>query len=198
MRKLFQGALVAGAIVLAGGSAQAACEPGKSVDDVTYEDAQKVYECISDKLIKGYSKGKKRWIPWKRFADYRSWKKVSSMPANPGFHTERFLVTYVNDVGAEAYMKYAEDPVIPAGTLIAKESFSITAKGKVRRGPLFLMEKVAAGKSSETMDWYYMMVNQNGAPMAVNVISACSDCHKDNYGHQGGLGYPVEDVRVTN
>lgn len=198
MRKLFQGGLIAAAIALAGGSAHAACEPGKSVDDVTYEDAQKVYDCISDALVEGYAKKKnKRWIPWDRFADYRNWKRVSSMPANPGFHSERFLVTWVNDVGADAYMKYAESPDIPAGTLIAKESFMITAKGKVRRGPLFLMEKVAAGTSPKTMDWYYMMVNQNGAPMAVDVPTACNTCHMENYGHQGALGYPVEEVRVT-
>ena len=107
-------------------------------------------------------------------------------------------MTYVNSTGADAYMEYAEDPTIPAGTLIAKESFSITGDGKVRKGPLFLMEKVAAGTSEETMDWYYMMVNQNGVPMAVNVMTACNTCHMENFGHQGALGYPVEDVRVTN
>lgn len=197
MRKLFQGALVAATLAFAGGAAQAACEPGKSVDDVTYEDAQKVYDCLKDKLHAGYKKGKKRWIPKAYVNDYRGWKRVSKMPANPGFHSNRFLVTYVNEVGAAAYMKYEEDPVIPAGTVIAKESFMITDKGKVRRGPLFIMEKVEAGKSPKTNDWYYMMVNANGVPMAVNVATACHACHQDNFGHQGGLGYPVEDVRVT-
>lgn len=198
MKKLIFGGMVAAALSLGGGAANAApCDPGKSSDDMSYADAQKVYECIKDRLYKGYNKRKKRWIPASYVKNYRSWKLVSKMPANPGFHNDRYLVTYVNKVGAAAYMKYAENPKIPAGTLIAKESFSITAKGKVRRGPLFLMEKVAAGKSPKTMDWYYMMVAPNGQPMAVNVFTACSACHMDNFGRQGGLGYPVEEVRVT-
>jgi len=115
----------------------------------------------------------------------------------PGFHDNRFLITWVNSVGAAEYMRYAEDPAIPAGTWIAKESFSVTDGGAVRPGPLFLMQKVAAGTSPETDDWYYMAVAANGSPMAVDVMSACSDCHQGAYGFQGGLGYPIEEARVT-
>ena len=107
-------------------------------------------------------------------------------------------MTRVNETGFGDYTKYAEDPTIPAGTLIAKESFSVTDDGTVRPGPLFFMEKVAAGISPETSDWYYYAVAPNGQPMAVNVIAACSDCHMGNFGHQGGMGYPVEDARLSN
>lgn len=180
-------------------SGAAACDPGKSAGDMSVEDAQKVYECIAEDLAKGYAKkSDKRWIPWDRFAEYRGWTKASTAPAAPGFHTGRFLVTYVNETGAEAYMKYEDDPTIPAGTLIAKESFAVTDKGTLEKGPLFLMEKVAAGTSPETMDWYYMMVAPNGAPVAVNVMAACNTCHMENFGHQGALGYPVEEVRAAN
>lgn len=119
------------------------------------------------------------------------------MPAAPGFHSGRFLNTWVNSVGAEEYLKYAENPTIPAGTVIAKESFGVSDEGKVSRGPLFFMEKVAAGTSPETDDWYYTMVSANGQPMAVNVISACSECHQGNFGDTGGLGYPVEEARIV-
>lgn len=199
MQRWMMGALVAAGVAtgLTGTAGAAECDPGKAADDMTYEDAQKVYECIGENLHAGYAKGAKRWIPADYVNDYRSWKLVSRMPANPGFHSNRYLVTYVNDVGADAYMDYAEDPTIPAGTLIAKESFDITDDGKVRPGPLFLMEKVEAGKSPETNDWYYMMVAANGTPQAVPVMTACNTCHMENFGHQGGLGYPVEDVRVA-
>jgi len=178
--------------------AAASCDTGKSVDDMSYQDAQAAYDCLKDDLLAGYQKKNKRWIPAAYVQDYRSWAPANTLPANPGFHGGRFLLTFVNPTGAEAYMRYAEDPDIPAGTVIAKESFRVTESGKVQKGPLFLMEKVAAGTSPETMDWYYMAVAPNGAPMAVNVMSACNTCHIDNFGHQGGLGYPVEEVRLTN
>jgi len=30
----------------------------------------------------------------------------------------------------------------------------------------------------------------------VPVVQACSECHMGNFGHQGGLGYPVEEARI--
>ncbi|HUS54593.1 MAG TPA: hypothetical protein VMY41_11390 [Thermohalobaculum sp.] len=177
--------------------AQAACDPGKDGNDLTFDEAQVVYDCTAADLHAGYKKGDKRWIPAEYVADYRNWTPANSLPANPGFHGGRFLLTWVNAVGASEYLKFAEENVsIPAGTVIAKESFAVTEVGKVEKGPLFIMEKVAAGVSPETDDWYYMMVAPNGAPQAVPIMTACSECHQGNFGHQGGLGYPAEEVRV--
>lgn len=197
--KAIRGAGAAIAILLLMGvaaPAHAACEAGKPGDELSGTEAEAVYTCLSDKLLKGYSKGPKRWIPKEFVSDYRSWTKASSFPAAPGFHGNRFLVTFVNETGAAEYMKYAEDPAIPSGTVIAKESFSVGKSGKAKAGPLFFMQKVEAGTSPETGDWYYMAVAPNGKPMAVNVISACSECHQGNFGHQDGLGYPVEEARI--
>jgi len=186
-----------GAVTVSAPAAHAACDPGKPGSDLTGDEAKAVYECIAADLHKGYATGDKRWIPAEFVNDYRGWTLASGFPAAPGFHGERFLVTWVNAAGADEYLKYAEDPSIPAGTVIAKESFGVNAAGKVEKGPLFLMQKVEAGVSPQTDDWYYMMVAPNGAPMAVEVVSACSDCHMGNFGHQGGLGYPVEEARIS-
>ncbi len=192
--------IAAAAIALAFGtsSAQAAsCDPGKAGYDLTAEEAEKVYDCLKQSLVDGYKKGNKRWIPKEIVDDYRNWALVTKFPAAPGFHGGRFLMTYVNAVGADTYMEYKEeDVVVPSGTLIAKESFSVSDEGKVRKGPLFIMQKVDKGKSPKTNDWYYMMVAPNGAPLAVNVYKACSECHMENFGHQGELGYPTPDARV--
>jgi hypothetical protein len=182
--------------LLAPAGAHAACDPGKPGSQLTGAEAQEGYECIAGKLHDGYKKGGKGWIDPSYVNDYRSWTKASTIPAAPGVHGDRFLLTWVNKTGAAEYMKYAENPDIPAGTLIAKESFSVSNGGKVVPGPLFLMEKAAEGKSPETDDWYYMMVAPNGSPVAVDVVSACSACHQGGFGHQGGLGYPVEEARV--
>lgn len=178
-------------------SAYAACDVQKPGYELTGDEALAVYDCLKADLQAGYQKGPKRWIPEAFVKDYPNWTKASAFPAAPGFHGGRFLMTYVNSIGADEYLKYKpEDVNVPAGTQIAKESFAVNDDGKVSKGPLFLMEKVAAGKSPETGDWYYMMVAPNGSPQAVNVITACSECHLENFGEQGGLGYPVEDARI--
>lgn len=177
--------------------AHAACGPGKAGSELTGAEAQAVYDCLAEDLHAGYVKGPKRWIPPEFVKDYRNWTLASSIPAAPGFHGGRFLLTWVNQTGAASYLEYAENPTIPAGTVIAKESFTVNDDGKVSNGPLFIMQKVAAGQSEATNDWYYMAVAPNGSPMAVNVVSACSECHMGNFGHQGGLGYPIEEARIS-
>ncbi len=198
MNKTLRTAVAAAGFLAIASAAQAAsCDPGKDGNDLTFEEAQVVYDCIAADLHAGYMKGDKKWIPIGYVADYRSWTSANTLPANPGFHGGRFLLTWINDVGAEEYLKFAEENVsIPAGTVIAKESFSVTVAGKVKKGPLFIMEKRVAGVSPETNDWYYMAVAPTGMPMAVNVIKACSECHQGNFGFQGGLGYPEPEVRV--
>jgi hypothetical protein len=172
------------------------CSAGKPGDELSYDEANVVYNCIAADLHAGYKQGPKRWVNPDTVANYRSWTQASTKPANPGWHTERFLMTWVNDVGAAEYLKYAENPTIPAGTVIAKESFSVDANGKPVKGPLFLMEKAAAGASPKTDDWFYSMVSPKGVPQGINVFAACSECHQGNFADTGGLGYPVEEARV--
>ena len=178
--------------------AQAACEAGKPGSELSFEEAQAVYECLEASMHESYNKGNKRWIPAEYVEDYINWKPASTAPAAPGFHSNRFLYTYVNDIGWDDYTDYKdEDASVPAGTLIAKTSFSVSDSGEAKPGPLFLMEKVAEGTSPETGDWYYMMVSASGAPQAVNVMTACVECHQDAFGFQGGMGYPIEEVRIS-
>ncbi|GGE93442.1 cytochrome P460 family protein [Stappia taiwanensis] len=201
MRPLALASLIGALTGAAGmtGTANAACDPGKAGTELTGAEAAAVYDCLKDDLLAGYKTGDKRWIPAEFVNDYRSWTPASTFPAAPGFHGGRFLLTYVNEIGASEYLKFKEENVtIPAGTVIAKESFAVNDDGKAQKGPLFIMQKVEAGRSPETDDWFYMAVMPNGAPMAVNVITACSECHQGNFGSSGGLGYPVPEARVTN
>ena len=188
-------ALATGLMLETGGARAADCAADKAGSELTGEEAEAIYECLKDTLQAGYAEGDKGWVPAAFVTDYPAWTRASSIPAAPGFHGGRFLVTYVNDTGAEAYLTYGEQE-IPAGTVITKESFSVGDEGKVTPGPLFIMEKVDAGTSPDTMDWYYMMVAPSGAPQAVNVYKACNECHTGNFGAQQGLGFPVPEARV--
>ncbi|MBX2856522.1 MAG: cytochrome P460 family protein [Rhodobacteraceae bacterium] len=188
-------AIAATVILMGGSAAHAACTSDTPGDDMSFDQAQTVYECLKESMQAGYAKGPKRWVPEEFVTDYPGWTQASTKPAAPGFHGGRFLVTYVNDAGADAYLTWGE-AAIPAGTVIAKESFMVDDKGNAKAGPLFIMQKVEAGKSPKTDDWYYMMVAPSGAPQGVNVFQACSECHQGNFGETQGLGYPVEEVRL--
>ncbi len=179
------------------GNVGADCNLNIPRDAMSYADAHNVYLCMADKMGTGYNTGDKRWIPADFVRDYRTWTPASTLPADPGVHGERFLFTYVNSVGASEYMKFKDEGAkMPVGTVIAKESFSINSKGKAKAGPLFFMQKVAAGTSPKTNDWYYMAVAPSGKPMGVNVFKACNECHS-TYEGSDYLGYPEEDVRRT-
>lgn len=181
---------------VASGAQAADCDPGKAPAEMSHEEALSVYQCFADQLHAGYNGVDASWQPAGMVKDYRDWVQVSTIPAAPGFHGGRFLVTWVNETGAEAYTQYAEDPEIPIGTLIAKESFQVTDAGELKPGPLFLMEKVPTEKSRDTMGWYYMAVAPDGNPMGIDPWKDCNECHVGNFGHQGGLGYPVEEARL--
>jgi hypothetical protein len=190
-------AIAAAALCLTAGAASAACRAPAAADDLTTDQAAQLYDCLKGDMQAGYAKGPKRWIPEGYVADYRGWTQASVAPAAPGPHGDRFLMTWVNDAGTDAYLEFAdENVVIPAGTVIAKESFDVRPDGIAAPGPLFFMEKVAAGTSSVTNDWFYMMVSPAGVPQAVDVVAGCHACH-ENYADQGNLGYPDEDVRAS-
>jgi len=198
LRPVAAAAVAAAALGLSAPAGQAAaCDPAKPGTELTYEEAQEVHDCLKDELHQGYMQGDKKWIPAEFVRDYRDWTPVSELPGNPGFHGARFLLTYVNDTGDDEYLKFAEERGdMPAGTLIAKESFAVNDAGEVQKGPLFIMQKVEKGVSPETNNWYYMMVAPNGQPQAVDVMSACNECHQGNFGFRDGLGYPVPELRV--
>lgn len=179
-------------------STSAECNVGKPGDELEIADAQAAYACIEAALHAGYKQGEKRWVNADHVNNYRGWTKAAIAPSNPQMHGDRFLFTYVNDIGAAMYLQYADNPTVPVGTVLAKESFEVDDTGKVTKGPLFLMEKAPAGSSPKSDDWYYSMVSAKGVPQAVNVFKACAECHQGNFGEQGGMGYPVEDVRITN
>jgi len=198
-KKMIFGAAAAAFLALGASGAQAAahadCKAPGGPDDISYEQANEVYKCLSQKMYDGYQKGDKRWIPSEFVANYKDWRLAVTAPANPGTHSDRYLVTRVNAKGFRAYTQYAEDVTMPVGTVISKESFTISKKGKGKAGPLFLMEKVAPGTSPDTGDWFYSMVSAKGVPLAVNVGRDCAACH-NGFDFQDRLGYPVEEVRL--
>jgi hypothetical protein len=187
------------ALLLAAPEGQASgCIAARPDTALAADEANAVYDCLQDILQEGYRQGDKRWIPAEYVEDYRSWTPASRYPAFSAAHGGRHLVTYVNQVGAQDYLRFSESEVeMPTGSLIAAESFSVDERGRAQPGPLFLMEKVEPGRSPQTDDWFYMAVAPNGSPMVMDVISSCGTCHQGQLGQRGGLGYPPAEARLT-
>ncbi|MEM9012710.1 MAG: hypothetical protein AAGE18_15890 [Pseudomonadota bacterium] len=156
-----------------------------------------VYRCLEDALHAGYLTGPKRWVPAEHVENYRFWARGSTAPFRSAAHGDRFLLPWVNAAGAAAYLSYGTVSEIPEASVLAAETFRIGPDGTVEAGPLYLMQKAAAGTSPETDDWFYMLVAPQGRPVAINVISACHDCHA-RFGAQGSLGYPPAARRVPS
>ncbi len=149
-----------------------------------------LYDCIKDEMAAAYAKE-----GHEVGSVFRDWAPTATRPALPGIHGERFLNTFVNDTGAEEYLKFATEGVhMPAGSIIAKESIQIGKGGKASVGPLFIMTKLDAGGAPEFGDWLYGGVQPNGKVMNVSQ-QFCHDCHVA-YEDQDALGYPLEEVRI--
>ena len=174
-------------------SAQEACRI--DVDDPYDLDEAGVtalYDCIEGKLAEAYASGDSEIG-----AQYRDWTVAATLPALAGTHGDRFVQTYANEIAAEQYLKFEEDGVVmPAGSILAKESYKVGKDGAANPGPLFTMVKLEAGASPDTADWEYGGVQPNGKPMGIKQ-SFCHDCH-GAYDSQDALAYPLEDLRVSN
>lgn len=187
-------ALIAGLAFAPAAHAQdCAVEVGTDAYDLDEAQVIDLYDCIKDSLAAGYAKA-----GHEVGSVYRDWTVTSTRPAVAGPHGERFLQTFANDIAAEEYLKFAEEGVeMPVGSILAKESYKISAKnGKLRRGPLFLMTKVGLDEAPETLGWLYGGVQPNGKVMKVKQ-SFCHDCHAA-YEEQDALAYPLEEVRISS
>jgi len=150
-----------------------------------------LYDCLQEKMATGYAKQGDAVG-----SEYRTWAATATRPAVAGPHGNRLLNTFANDIAAEQYLKFEEEGFeMPVGSVLAKESISISIKKKAARpGPLFIMTKVGTDEAPDTAGWLYAGLQPNGKVMKVKQ-SFCHDCHV-GWEAQDHLGYPLEEVRV--
>lgn len=167
------------------------CKASKPFGEMTVPDLQALYECLRPELIKGYQKRDNAIA-----AAYIDWNAASIAPQAPGMHSGQYLMTYVNPIGFDQYVKYrTEGNEMPVGTIIAKEAFTIKKTGKISKGPLLFMEKVGLEDASETAGWKYSGIKPNGKKLKVKAKDFCHACHQAWPGNDF-LGYPLEAVRI--
>lgn len=199
MKNTLKTTALAGFFSLAAGAAMA-CTTEVAKDDLTDAQVADLYACIEGKLLKAYNKSGKA-----EAAAFRDWFMPSTTPFRSATHGNRFVNHYINDIGREAYMSFNEDDLqMPVGAIAIKESFNVSKKGKVQRGPLFIMEKVAAGTFPDTDDWKYTTIIPNGKIMGETGTDTakkqkfCHDCHVNVLEGQDAMFFPDEDYRVSS
>lgn len=195
MNRLLNFAAVLSTTLFTGGAALAETCPVSTTEpfDLEADEIVSIYACMKDKLTEGYTKQGNKIAE-----NYRNWAVTATRPGVAGPHGERLLLTFANPIAAEQYVKFEEENVVmPAGSVLAKESIKIHKKKMVAvPGPLFLMTKVKAGELPDTNDWRYDALTPSGKPMKIKQ-SYCHDCHT-GFADQDYLGYPLEEVRVSN
>ena len=148
-----------------------------------------LYGCMEARMLEGYTREGDATA-----AAYRDWTASATRPAVAGPHGERFLNTFVNEIGAAQYFAFEEGEFeMPVGSVLAKESIAVR-EGTARVGPLFLMTKVDDAPDYD--GWLYAGVQPNGKPLRISQ-DFCHDCHA-NFDASDSMGYPLEEVRVSN
>ncbi|WP_371154866.1 recombinase [Jannaschia sp. 2305UL9-9] len=157
--------------------------------DLDAAGVQALYDCMSERMIEGYTREGDEIA-----AVYRDWAPTATRMAVAGPHGERFLQTFVNDIGAEQYLAFEDgDFEMPVGSVLAKESVAVR-DGTGRVGPLFIMTKVDDAPDYD--NWFYSGVQPNGKPLRISQ-AFCHDCHV-GYESQDSMGYPLEEVRLSS
>ena len=146
--------------------------------DLDAADASAIYREIAKRMAEGYAQSD--------YADakvYQQWTKQNSAPyLSPG-HGNRFLNNYGNAI-AKGYLALDVDEKMPVGSILAKDSFTVTDNQEIFAGALFLMEKLEEGKHPATGDWRYAMILPDGSLIGDTLgddpdsMTFCHDCHE--------------------
>lgn len=159
--------------------------------------AMTVYSEILDDMVRGYALSRNPAA-----LRYRDWRRYNWAPYRSATHGDRFVNQYANAIAA-AYGDFGEndDVRLPVGSVVAKDSFAITADGEVFFGPLFLMEKMPEGFDPPARDWRYSMILPDGSYFGITEgesserVAFCATCHRTAGDEQDHLFFVPEDNR---
>ena len=113
---------------------------------------------------------------------YRDWRRFNTAPYLSSTHGQLYVNNYANQAGA-AYGRYERGGPLPEGAVLIKDSVRATADGETAPGPIFVMEKMAAGFNYVSGDWRYSVIGPEGevwarpmgrGPSASNSASAAT------------------------
>ena len=156
------------------------CNPcaGAEAAEISPAEAKGAYDCLVGELKAAYAKAGLTTVK-----DYTRWTNVNTAPYQSATHGSRYVNNYANKRAASFYVKFEESGKMPAGAVLAKDSFVVHPDGRVGVGPLFVMEKMNAGFSAASGDWRYTMVMPDGSKFGetkgenADRVKFCVGCH---------------------
>ena len=113
---------------------------------------------------------------------YRDWRRYNSAPYLSSTHGQLYVNNYANEAGA-AYGRYERSGALPEGSVLVKDSVRATADGNIAPGPIFVMEKMAAGFNYVSGDWRYSVIGPEGElwgatnGAGAQRVAYCIGCH---------------------
>lgn len=168
----------------------------RNAAELSPDKANRIYSIVMHALARGYSLSGNASA-----GQYQSWRRYNTSPYESVTHGNHYLNNYVNDIGA-AYGRFESAGTLPVGTIIAKDSFSVTETDEILLGPLFLMQKMPEGFDYVTGDWRYTLIGPDGAIRGethgegAKRVEYCIACHLA-VEHQDHLYFVPPAYRVT-
>ncbi len=146
---------------------------------LTKTEAVTIYQNIGSEVAQGYAvSGESAAL------EYPKWRRFNDAPYKSKTHGNRYVNNFANAIAAETYGHMRPHQAMPAGAVLAKDSFTVTADGAVFAGALFVMEKLAAGTKPEDGDWRYVMIMPDGSHFGDSTgdgaerVNFCDECHE--------------------
>ncbi len=175
------------------------CNPCGAAPEVklTTAEANAVYDCLKGEMKTAYAKSGNLWAKW-----YAQWAKFSKQPYVSATHGGRFVHNYASKKAAGGYGRFEKAGKMARGGVLAKDSFSVTPKGQVSVGPLFLMEKMKPGFMKASNDWRYTLIMPNGQVVGTTKgkgsksVQFCITCHQAVAEEQDAMFFLPEEYRA--
>jgi len=149
-------------------------EGGEPLSD---DEARAAHDCASPALSAAYARSGNVSA-----ASYLDWANYSTAPYLSSTHGNRYVNNYANPIGGN-YGQYEKGGELPVGTVLAKDSFVVNARGTVMIGALSLMEKMSPGFNPKFGDWRYTMILPDGTAIGTTggagaeKVAFCAGCH---------------------
>lgn len=164
--------------------------------DLSKQEAVQVYQTLMGRMRNGYEAAQLDMI-----LNYQDWPKFNDAPYISATHGQRYVNSYANEMALN-YGGLSDGDMLPAGSVLAKDSITVTDEDHIFPGALFVMEKLPQGTHPETADWRYVMVMPDGSLFGDTVGSRsqemiyCHECH-EAVAHRDYTFFVPSDHRVT-
>ena len=141
------------------------------------EDAERLYSDLKADMATRYGLSGQPGA-----GSYQTWKRYNRAPYPSVSHGNRYLNNYGNPA-SQAYGRYEQAGKLPVGSILAKDSITVSEDGQAMPGALFLMEKMEAGFNYVSDDWRYTMIMPDGSLFGTTNgegserVKFCISCH---------------------